>query len=486
MPLFRKSTQLSLLARAVALGALAFAIGGLQGCGGGGGGSSSGAPAAPPAAALAGAWTGTDPDSNTLLYALVLPNTGQVRFGTSTNSSEGSGTFTLSGTTLGGTLTGYPSSEDAATGDTPTTGTVTGTASAAAINATLASGSTPAEPLPVLTPDAAANIPVQLSALAGNYTQTGPSGTTVQVSVPNGATTATLTGTVPGVGTMAGSLVQVAPNLNAFKVTFTLTPSSGGTALPTFTGVVYLRPGATTTTAVLLADNGQIGGSGIFTLQQTTSTLAGAWTGTTRLGAATVYSLVLPSGAINVCTSDDIPEVLSGTLALSGTNLSGTLTTYPALTTLPTPTPAQGTLAGSAFPAAINMTLTINGLTTPFPSSTPDAMANVPIQLSALEGNYAQTGSSGVTFQVTVPAGSTTANLNGTIPGVGTFSGFATQAAPNLNAFSVVYTITLASGTLPNPTYTGVAYLRPGSPTTAILMTNNTQTGIGGTFNQTP
>ena len=214
--------------------------------------------------------------------------------------------------------------------------------------------------------------------------------------------------------------------------------------------------------------------------------LAGAWTGTTKAGATTVYTQVLPSGAINICSSDDIPEVLSGTLALSGTYLSGTITTYPAFTTLPTPTPAQGTLAGSAGPAAINMTLTINGQTFPFPSSTPDAVANVPIQLSAMAGNYAQTGTSGVTFQVTVPAGSTTANLTGAIPGVGTFSGFATQAAPNLNAFNVEYTITLASGTLPNPTYTGVAYLRPGSPTTAILMSNNTQTGIGGIFNQTP
>jgi hypothetical protein len=235
-------------------------LGGLLACGGGGGGSS-----APPiqqpqvTADISGAWTATA--GGTTYHVLVLPGTLAFR-SLDSNLLEGSGTFTLSGATLGGSIVIYPNALYLAGGYPKQTGTITGTASATAINDTIT------VPLGKVTntlaPDALANAPVQAADLAGTFaaasgamTSSGLGGTLTLNAAGD------LTGSDSG-GTLKGSVTAVAAGLNAFQASFTYTPATG--TPQACTGLAYLLPGPPAV-LVFMTDNGSVEFSGFFQRQ---------------------------------------------------------------------------------------------------------------------------------------------------------------------------------------------------------------------------
>ena len=246
--------------RAFGRSLLALGLGGLLACGGGGGGGSTQtAPPPPPAADISGIWTATT--GGITYHALVLPGT--LAFRTlDSNVLEGSGTFTLSGATLGGSILVFPSAPYLAAGYPKQTGTVSGTASSTALTVTIA--------IPLgsftnnLVLDSAASIPVQLADLAGTYTaaagantSSGLGGTFTLDAAGN------LTGSDPG-GTLQGTLTAAAAGLNAFHATFTYTPGTGSPQ--TYSGLAYLLPGSPVQ-VVLMTDNGALEFSGYFQKQ---------------------------------------------------------------------------------------------------------------------------------------------------------------------------------------------------------------------------
>jgi hypothetical protein len=145
---------------------------------------------------------------------------------------------------------------------------LSGTGTPSAINETITTGGT-SRTLPPAVPDGVANVAnvaKTLNDLVGNYEFVDGNGKTTYVVVtmaPNG-TSATLQDTAP-TPTLSGSITQVATDLNAFNVRFTVT-ADDGTVLPLFTGLVYLRPG-TPTLAILMSDNGQMGITEVLTKQ---------------------------------------------------------------------------------------------------------------------------------------------------------------------------------------------------------------------------
>jgi len=238
------SRALADLGRACGRSLLALGLGGLLACGGGGGGGSTQtAPPPPPAADISGIWTATT--GGITYHALVLPGT--LAFRTlDSNVLEGSGTFTLSGATLGGSILVFPSAPYLAAGYPKQTGTVSGTASSTALTVTIA--------IPLgsftnnLVLDSAASIPVQLADLAGTFTLDAAGN---------------LTGSDPG-GTLQGTLTAAAAGLNAFHATFTYTPGTGSPQ--TYSGLAYLLPGSPVQ-VVLMTDNGALEFSGYFQKQ---------------------------------------------------------------------------------------------------------------------------------------------------------------------------------------------------------------------------
>jgi hypothetical protein len=137
------------------LGLLVLGLGGLLACGGGGGGGtgSTPPPQQPAAADISGAWTATA--GGTTYHVLVLPGTLAFR-SLDSNVLEGSGTFTLSGNTLGGSIVIFPNALYLAGGYPKQTGAITGTASGTAINDTI---TVPlGKATNALGPDTAANV----------------------------------------------------------------------------------------------------------------------------------------------------------------------------------------------------------------------------------------------------------------------------------------------------------------------------------------
>jgi hypothetical protein len=240
------------LARASA----AWAVAGWLGCGGGGSGSSSGSQTN-----IAGAWILTA--NNTTYHTLVLPGTFAFR-SLDTNLLESSGTFTLSGSTLGGTISIFPSALFAAAGYPKQVGTISGTASATSLHDTVT------VPLGVATTDnsldIAANVPVQLADLAGSFTAApGPAAT---ASGLGGTFTVSAAGAVAGsdsAGSFQGALTPVSAGLNAFSAALTYTPTAGGAPLA-YAGLAYLRPG-TPSVLILMTDDGTASFAGFFSKQ---------------------------------------------------------------------------------------------------------------------------------------------------------------------------------------------------------------------------
>jgi hypothetical protein len=230
----------------------------LSGCsGGGGGGSSSATPLPPPAVSLAGVWTYTDSQKN-VVHLVALPTTFQFR-SLDSNMLESSGTFTLNGTTLGGSITIFPTPALLAIGYPLQKGTITGTGSATAINdtVTVSLGSVTEN----LTPETASNVAVQTADLAGTYTgdaATTSSGAGGSLTV---AADGTFSGTDPG-RTFTGAFVQVSAGTNAFTATVTFT---AGTATSSYSGLAYLQKGGTSPVLVLMTDNGSGEYAGAFT-----------------------------------------------------------------------------------------------------------------------------------------------------------------------------------------------------------------------------
>jgi len=236
--------------------ATAVLAGALMNCGGGSS-SSAVAPPPPPSVSLAGVWTATDA-RNTTYHVLVLPTSFTFR-SLDSNMLQGSGTFTLSGSTLGGAITIFPTAALVAIGYPVQQGSISGTGSASAITdtVTLSAGTATTS----LTPDTGSNGTVQLSALAGTYaaesTATASAiGGTLTLAADGG-----LTGSDPA-GTLTGTLQQVAPGLNAFHAAISYTPA--GAAAKVYAGLAFYRPGSSPS-IVLMTDNGMGQLAGIFT-----------------------------------------------------------------------------------------------------------------------------------------------------------------------------------------------------------------------------
>jgi hypothetical protein len=270
----------------------------------------------------------------------------------------------------------------------------------------------------------------------------------------------------------------VAQDLNAFNVSFTITSTVDGTVLPPFTGLAYLRPGANTT-LVLMSDNGEFAVSSLLNKQVAGSAdnLKGAWISTDPATNAQIYTLVLPStGQFRKGVSG---ITFSGTYNLTGTDLGGKATLYPGLEDFSLGrTPVDISLSGTGTPSAINETITTGGTSRTLPPAVPDGVANVAKTLNDLVGNYEFVDGNGKTTYVvvTMAPNGTSATLQDTAP-TPTLSGSITQVATDLNAFNVRFTVTADDGTV-LPLFTGLVYLRPGTPTLAILMSDNGQMGI--------
>jgi hypothetical protein len=239
---------------------LAVGLGGLLACGGGGGSTSTPPPQqTSPPVDISGAWTATA--SGTTYHALVLPTTYAFR-SLDSNVLEGSGTFTVSGNALGGSIVIFPSALYAAGGYPKQNGTIGGTVSSTAINDTI---TVPLGTVSIdLAPDPAANVAVQLASLAGNYVATSPQQTS---SGLGGTFTLTAAGALTGSdpkGALSGTLTAVAPGLNAFNAALTYTPASG--TAQTYTGLAYLLQGSPSV-LVLMTDDGSTEFSGYFQMQ---------------------------------------------------------------------------------------------------------------------------------------------------------------------------------------------------------------------------
>lgn len=208
-------------------------LGALMACGGGSSPSST----PTPNANIAGIWNGTIHSNSTHLdypaFALVLPD-GTFRYAAS-NWAQVVGAASTNGPAVYGTGTLFlpPSSTSAIT--------LTATDSNNTLGGTFSGGDSGTL---AFAPDAAANVPVQLSQLAGSYQATGSLASTGL------ATSATLdaSGNFSGSdsqGTFTGHLTQVATNLNAFQVSVSYTLT--GSTTVAYSGLAYGRPPVGTT-----------------------------------------------------------------------------------------------------------------------------------------------------------------------------------------------------------------------------------------------
>jgi hypothetical protein len=260
MPDRSRTRSLPRPAHALPAGILALALGFLQACSGGGGGGTA-AVAPPPVVetpVISGIWSYTAP-TGTVYRDLILPETNEYR-SLDSNMAESVGVMSLTGNVLGGTATAYPPAAYSAFYPIMS-GTVSGTATSTNLEATVAFplGAFTAHLVPVAT----ANAAVQLGELAGTYAadQTHTSSGLAGTLTVNADGTFTLVDTG---GSGQGTLTQVTPNLNAFRTTLTVTPTTGSPA--EYTGLGYLLP-ETPASIVLMTSRttGQV--SGIFTKQ---------------------------------------------------------------------------------------------------------------------------------------------------------------------------------------------------------------------------
>jgi len=242
-------------ARAGGRGAAALLLTALAACGG-----RSGSPRSVPAMAFAGAWAGQD-GSGQPIYALVLPD-GTTRWLAGTTMTAGM--LTQQGGTLEGSVYQFTAGPPSAGSSGPRKLAAQGEAAGALLLLALADDAGDLTPYAFL-PDAAANGAVLPAALAGSYTAaTTTAGVAASITL---SATGALTGTSHD-GTLAGTFAPVFPGAtganvpNAFTVSFTYTSTAGGEAA--LTGLACYRPG-TAPQIILMADNGTVQYSGVFT-----------------------------------------------------------------------------------------------------------------------------------------------------------------------------------------------------------------------------
>jgi hypothetical protein len=195
--------------------------------------------------------------------------------------------------------------------------------------------------------------------------------------------------------------------------------------------------------------------------------------------------LILPSTGTafpaRLLSASDLAQA-TGPLTLTGTNLAGNLllinSSSPNTQAFPGgATSASLAITGSATANPSTINITAQGISGSFIR---DPQGNSPVALATLAGNYlaassATSGNTTVTMTIAPPAlGLTIAVITGVLDPSGSntaFSGTITPVASAVNAFRV--TLSLVNPAGGNLTTTGLAYFRPTTPPSLVVMTDD-------------